>query len=168
MQFKKQKRKNRASTVLSHHRKKARRASLFSERRSKAAGGRLILTGLQKKISRSKANFAPTMAPQVGLEPTTLRRRGRHIACNDFPYLLNRKSFRAHSAAPPLRKEFASLILFGLFMRLLRRVGAASLSNIPQYKEKGTVLRFLSCGSPSWTRTNDPAVNSRMLSLVSK
>ena len=53
-------------------------------------------------------------------------------------------------------------------MRLLSRVCAAVLIRALKQKEKGTVLRFLSFGSPSWTRTNDPAVNSRMLSLVSK
>ena len=48
-----------------------------------------------------------------------------------------------------------------------RRVCAAVLIRALKQKEKGTVLRFLSFGSPSWTRTNDPAVNSRMLYRLS-
>ena len=52
-------------------------------------------------------------------------------------------------------------------MRLLSRVCAAVLIRALKQKEKGTVLRFLSFGSPSWTRTNDPAVNSRMLYRLS-
>ena len=38
---------------------------------------------------------------------------------------------------------------------------------LPNTQKKTTHLRDLSFGSPCWTRTNDPAVNSRMLYRLS-
>ena len=42
-----------------------------------------------------------------------------------------------------------------LFSSTVKRCAAVLIRALKQ-KEKGTVLRFLSFGSPSWTRTNDP------------
>ena len=71
-------------------------------------------------------------------------------------------------AAPPPRSLFRPLDAVAA-----RSPASASGSqarwfgSIKKSKTKGTLLRTFHFGSSSWTRTNDPAVNSRMLYRLS-
>ena len=94
------------------------------------------------------------MAPPVGLEPTT------RPLC--VPLWLP----TAHCAVGLTRRALCAL----LAKQMAFGCGAAQARCFePHLQNKKEIpdIRHLFVGSPSWTRTNDPAVNSRMLYRLS-
>ena len=94
------------------------------------------------------------MAPPVGLEPTSRPLR--------VPLWLP----TAHCAVGLTRRALCAL----LAKQMAFGCGAAQARCFePHLQNKKEIpdIRHLFVGSPSWTRTNDPAVNSRMLYRLS-
>ena len=120
-------------------------------RRSKAAGG-----GFLCKRKRSKADFAPTWLPVLDREP-------------NGPLFVIVAAVMCNMPAAPL--------LTGLPLRLFRHWRRSALppaepqdryeSNTEEKNKRYLIKVSLVFGSPCWTRTNDPAVNSRMLYQLS-
>ncbi len=92
--------------------------------------------------------------PPVGLEPTTNRVAVPKISITFIDV------YEILTAA-------SSYCSFHLAQRAVANEPVNSLRLLTTKKEKARTAYELSFGSPSWTRTNDPAVNSRMLYRLS-
>ena len=106
-------------------------------------------------------NWCAVMAPPVGLEPLILGQKHSRLARLERVAILLVSSCSRHPFFCHRQRDGVSQLTAGCGCY------AGSVGASEKAKGKGTLSRAFSFGSPCWTRTNDPAVNSRMLYRLS-
>ncbi len=101
------------------------------------------------------------MAPQVGLEPTSVCNSG-----SSSPHKVGSFHLVAAPPAHSLHPPPAAVVLGALRPQAARRL-VGSMRYVTMPKKNTTLMGGVFFGASSRTRTYDPAVNSRMLYRLS-